>query len=181
VASAGLAGGVRMREAPAMLLGSGLRRSEDGARDGPDRIAPAYNKVRGGDGEMARRKAMFPNRKISKTFLRFAAPLLYNLPSKAPEQQAREALRLSFTAWNAVIFADVLNDDRYLNEIRRVTADKPEAAVLMDQMIVRKRTLFANDARLIGSWEVTQTEDGINLRADARDPHSLPRNPTDKH
>ena len=130
---------------------------------------------------MARRKAMFPNRKISETFLHFVAPLLHNLPSEAPEQQAREALRVSFTAWNAVIFADVLNDDRHLNEIRRLTADTPEAAVFMDQMIARKRTLFANDARLIGSWELTQTEDGINLRADARDPHSLPRNPTDQH
>ena len=130
---------------------------------------------------MAKRKAMFPNRKISETFLHFAAPLLHNLPSEAPEQQAREILRVFFTAWNAVIFADVLNDDRYLNEILRLTADKPDAAVLMDQMIACKRRLFANDARLIGSWEVTRTEDGINLRADARDPHSLQRNPTDQH
>jgi hypothetical protein len=29
-----------------------------------------------------------------------------------------------FTAWNAVIFEDVLNDQRYLNEIRCVTAAK---------------------------------------------------------
>ena len=35
----------------------------------------------------------------------------------------------------------------------------------------------ANDARLIGTWEVTRTEDGINVRADARDPHSLQRDP----
>jgi hypothetical protein len=80
-----------------------------------------------------------------------------------------------------VIFADVLNDDGYLNETRRLTADKPEAAVLIDQMIARKCTLLANDARVIGSWEATQTENGINLRADARDPLSLPRNPTDQH
>ena len=88
---------------------------------------------------------------------------------------------MSFTAWNAVIFVDVLSDDRYLNEIRRLTADKPETALLMEQMITRKRALFANDARLIGGWEVTHTENGINLRADARDPRSLPRDPTDQH
>ena len=122
-----------------------------------------------------------PDRKISETFLHFAAPLLHDLPSEVPERRAREALRVSFTAWNAVIFADVPNDHRHLNEIRRLTADKPEKALLMEQMIARKRTLFANDARLIGSWEVTHTEDGINLRADARDPHSLPRDLTDQH
>jgi len=80
-----------------------------------------------------------------------------------------------------VIFADVLNNHRYIEEIRRLTAGKPEATLLMDQMIARKRSLFADDARLIGNWEVTRTEDGINLHADARDPHSLPRNPTDPH
>jgi hypothetical protein len=51
----------------------------------------------------------------------------------------------------------------------------------MEQLIARKRALFADDERLIGTWEVTRTEDGINLRADARDPHSLPRDPTDQH
>jgi hypothetical protein len=45
----------------------------------------------------------------------------------------------------------------------------------MEQMITRKRELFADDERMIGDWEVTRTEDGINVRADARDPHSLPR------
>jgi hypothetical protein len=88
---------------------------------------------------------------------------------------------VSFTAWNAVIFADVLNDGYYLDEIRRLTTGKPETALLMEQMIARKRALFANDARLIGNWEVTHTEDGINLRAEARDPHSVTRDPTDQH
>jgi hypothetical protein len=126
------------------------------------------------DGRTARSN---PDRKISATFLRFAAPILHDLPSEAPEHRAREALRVSFTAWNAVVFADVLNDHRYLDEIRRLTADKPETALLMEQLIARKRALFADDERLIGSWEVTRTEEGINLHADARDPHSLVRDP----
>ena len=120
-----------------------------------------------------------PKRKISETFLHFAEPLLEDLPSEAREHTARTALEIVFTAWNAVIFADVLNNHRYIEEIRRLTAGKPEATLLMDQVIARKRSLFADDARLIGNWEVTRTEDGINLHADARDPHSLPRNPTD--
>src|ERR1700689_2651914 len=123
------------------------------------------------------RRAAYPNRKISETFLDFAAPMLDDLPSEAPEQRAKKVLEVSFTAWNAVVFADVLNDHRHLDEIRRLTAVKPETALLMEQLIARKRALFADDERLIGTWEVTRTEDGINLRADARDPHSLPRDP----
>ena len=66
-----------------------------------------------------------PGRKISETFLDFAAPLLYDLPSKEPEHKARQILSICFTAWNAVIFADVLNENKYLEQIRRLTADKP--------------------------------------------------------
>jgi len=126
------------------------------------------------DGRTARSN---PDRKISETFLRFAAPILHDLPSEAPEHRAREALRVSYTAWNALVFADVLNDHRCLDEIRRLTADKPETALFMEQLIARKRALFADNERLIGIWEVTRTEDGINLHADARDPHSLVRDP----
>jgi hypothetical protein len=122
-------------------------------------------------------RTAYPNRKISETFLEFAAPMLKDLPSEATEQRARQALEVFYTAWNAVVFADVLNDHRHLDEIRRLTADKPDVALLMEQLIARKRTLFADDERLIGTWEVTRTEDGINLRADARDPYSLPRDP----
>ena len=118
-----------------------------------------------------------PERKISETFLHFAAAILRDLPSDAPEDRAREALQVCFTAWNAVVFADALNDHRYLDEIRRLTAEKPETAVLIEQLIARKRALFAGDERLIGNWELTRTADGVNLHAEARDPHSLVRNP----
>ena len=121
----------------------------------------------------------FPDRKISETFLQFAAPLLHALRSETPERQVDEALEVAYTAWNAVIFADVLNDNRYLEEARRLTANTAGPAMLMEQMIARKRELFAEDTRLIGNWKVTSTEDGINLHADARDPHSLPRGPAD--
>jgi hypothetical protein len=124
------------------------------------------------DGRLA-----YPDRKISETFLHFAEPLLHDLDSETPEQRAQIALNLSFAVWNAVIFADVLHDYRHLDEIRRLTAEKPETALLMEQLIARKRAFFADDERMIGTWEVTRTDDGINLRADARDPYSLPRDP----
>ena len=126
---------------------------------------------------MARRAAKFPDRKISETLLLFAGITPHDLPSHAPERRAREALTVACTVWNAVIFADVLNDHRHLDEARRLIAGTPEAAVLVEQLIVRKRTLFAGDERLIGNFEVTRTKEGINVHAEARNPHSLPKNP----
>jgi hypothetical protein len=116
----------------------------------------------------------FPDRKVSETFLDFTAPLLQILPTRATERQARKAFQLSFTVWNAVIFADVLQDHRHLDEIRRLTAGVPEMVVLIEQLIARKRTLFAEDERLIGNWELRQEKEGVHLWAEARDPHSLP-------
>lgn len=75
------------------------------------------------------RRAVYPNRTISETFLDFAAPLLEDLPSEAPENRAQRVLEVAFTAWNAVVFADVLNEHRHLDEIRRLTVDKPETAL----------------------------------------------------
>ncbi len=105
-----------------------------------------------------------PHRKISETFLDFAAPLLKDLPGDAPEIPARNALIVCFTAWNAVIFSDVLKDDYFVEEVHRLTAGKPEAALLLELMMSRKRVLFAEDVRLIGNWEVTRTLEGINLQ-----------------
>jgi len=114
-----------------------------------------------------------PDRKISETFLDFAAPMLSGIPSDALEDRVREALQVAFTAWNAVVLADVLGDHQHIDEIRRLTASRTETALLMEQLIARKRALFGNDDRLIGNWEVTLTEDVINVHAYARDARSL--------
>jgi hypothetical protein len=124
---------------------------------------------------MANRMARFPNRKISETILDFAGLTPDALPSKAPERRAQEALTVACTVWNAVVFADVLNDPRHLEDVRRRIAGTPQGAVLVEQLIARKRALYADDERLIGDFEVTRTEDGINVHAEARNPHSLPR------
>ncbi len=72
----------------------------------------------------------------------------------------------------------VFHDHRHLDQVRRLIAGTPEAAVLVEQLIARKRTLFADDERLIGTCEVTRTIEGINVHADARDPYTLPGDPT---
>ena len=124
---------------------------------------------------MASRAPRFPDRKISETLLHFAQLTPDSLPSEAPQRRAHDALTVACTVWNAVIFADVLNDDQHLNDVRRRIASTAEAAVLVEQLIARKRTMFGDDERLIGNFEVTRTEEGINVHAEARNPYSLPR------
>jgi hypothetical protein len=120
------------------------------------------------------------HRKISETFLDFAAPLLETIQVNDSEQQVHNALEVAYTAWNAVIFADVLNNNGYIDQIRGLTADSTGPALLVEHMIARKRALFANDQRLIGAWKVTRTPDGIKVHADARNPHTLPCDPADR-
>lgn len=107
---------------------------------------------------MAReRTQVFPNRKISETLLEFAAPLLDTLRDEAPDREIRRALEVAYTAWNAVIFADVLNNNQYIDDVRRLTAGAAGPDILMEQVIARKRELFGDDARLIGDWSVKRT------------------------
>lgn len=121
------------------------------------------------------RKLSRPDRKISETFLLFASTILPDPTPAIPLQRVEEALRVAHTVWNTVIFADVHGDRSHLHQIRAATAGKPELVVIMEHLITRKREHFADDERLIGLWEVTETKDGFNVRAEARDPRSLPR------
>lgn len=117
----------------------------------------------------------FPAQKISETLLHFAEPILEHLTSEAPVRRVEEALLVACTVWNAVVFADAIKDQRYLNEIRRIGVDKPEFAALTEHLIARKRALFRDDERTIGKWDVSRKSGALNLRAEARNPHTLPR------
>jgi hypothetical protein len=101
---------------------------------------------------MASRAPRIPDRKISETLLHFA--------KLTPDSLA---------------FADVLNNDQHLNNVRRRSAGTAGAAVLGEQLIIRKRTMFADDERLIGVFEGMRTEDGLNVYVEAKNPYSLPR------
>ncbi len=60
---------------------------------------------------------MLPSRKISETFLDFAAPLLSTIPRGAGKWQYENILKIAFVVWNAVVYADATNDDRHLSGI----------------------------------------------------------------
>src|SRR5260370_42168218 len=122
-------------------------------------------------------RTVYTTRNISETFLNFAAPVLDDIPAMhlntEPGKHCRCASRPGMQ-WSSRMYSTTVSISTRFGA-SRLTIPKPPRS--MEQLIARKRALFADDERLIGSWEVTRTEDGINLRADARDPHSLPRDP----
>jgi hypothetical protein len=119
-------------------------------------------------------RSRFPDRKISETFLSFAEPLLQELPAEGPVRHVENALKVAYTVWNAVVFADALGEDRQLADARLRMGIDPAALALVETLISRKRALFGDDARFIGTYKVRKTADGFNVRADARDPYTVP-------
>jgi hypothetical protein len=116
------------------------------------------------------RRARFPDRKISETFLHFADPLLQDLGPHATIDQMEQALKLAFTVWNGVVYDDVNGNTHYLDMMRNQTRHDREIAALVDQLIARKRNLFGDDGRLVGEFKLTRKGGKIRLRAEARDP-----------
>jgi hypothetical protein len=113
----------------------------------------------------------YPDRKISETFLLFAASLIH--PEGGSQRRYEEVMQVAFTAWNAVIHADFLGDDYHLKHVRTLMANNPEGSSLIEGLIERKRELFGDAPRMIGKYKVTKIEDGINMWAEAVDPYSL--------
>jgi hypothetical protein len=115
----------------------------------------------------------FPERKISETFLDFASPLLDVLPHGVGKAEFESVLKIAFTVWNAVVYADVTGDEKHLETIRKLTAQDPDpiALPLIKQLIDRKRAVFGADHRLIGEYRVTAKWGGFNLWAEARTPY----------
>jgi len=113
----------------------------------------------------------FPERKISETFLDFAAPLLSAVPKGADKRDSENVLKIAFVVWNAVVYADATNDDRHLSEMRRLLGQDVQSRVICEQMIRRKRELFGKDYWLVGDHKITMEKSGFKLWAEARTPY----------
>ena len=116
------------------------------------------------------KKAQFPNRKISETFLDFSAPLLESLGKDVTKYKVETVLRIAFTAWNSVVIDTVKGNTKYVDQLRNLTRDDPMTAALMEQMISRKQDMFSDDQRMIGEYKLVQKRGQWRIWAEARDP-----------
>jgi len=109
-------------------------------------------------------------RKISETFLEFVAPLLEAVGAEAVDHQLEQLLQVGFTVWNAVVFDAADTNSRFVDQLQDLTAQDPVVSALVEQLIARKRRLFADDQRLIGHYQLYRDRGELRLRAEARGP-----------
>jgi hypothetical protein len=98
--------------------------------------------------------------------------LLETAPPDVTEADLEEPLKLAFTVWNAVVYADAVDNSDFLDGIRELTGHKPIIAALIEQLIKRKRELFGDDHRLVGEHKFYRKDGELRFRAEARDPRS---------
>jgi hypothetical protein len=114
-----------------------------------------------------------PKKKISETFLRFAAPVLSTMPEGATPSEIENVLRVPHMIWNALVLDQASGTNGWLTRVRQTTAHSPGGVAVIEDLIDRKRQLFADDNLLIGEFRVTRLGPReINLWAEARDPYS---------
>lgn len=115
--------------------------------------------------------------KISETFLRFAAPILKNMPEGATPSEIENVLTVPCTIWNALVFDHASGTQEYVTRVRNTIARDAVGAAIAEDLIERKQVHFGDDHRLIGEYRVTKLGPGeINLWAEARDPYSAIKN-----
>ena len=111
-----------------------------------------------------------PDRKISETFLDYASPLIDALGPNVTKEQFDQALKIAFTVWNSVVFDQADGDARYAAKAQELTGGDPAMAALVEYLIRRKQSSFANDQRLIGEYSLIRKSGEWRLRVEARAP-----------
>src|SRR4029450_4246010 len=102
----------------------------------------------------------------------FVAPLLDALGAGATDDQLEHVLQIGFTVWNAVVFDAANTSHRFVDPLQDLTAQDPPVSALVEQLVARKRRLFADDQRLIGHHQLYRDRGAPRLRAEARQPNA---------
>jgi hypothetical protein len=112
----------------------------------------------------------FPDTKISEVFLEFAEPLLERDGTPPTAQEAEKVLQLASTIWNSVVVDTVRGNTEWVTRVRNQIAGHAPLEALIEQMILRKQSLFGHDLRLIGEFKILEENGEWRLRAEARAP-----------
>ncbi len=107
-------------------------------------------------------------KKISKTFINFSQPFISIIDKNTTEYQIKRGFEIAYTVWNAVVMDAVKRTDHYTTLLNQLTSDDPSASEFLNQLVVRKQTLFAEDLRLIGEYKVTYKNGNLHVWAEAR-------------
>ncbi len=116
-------------------------------------------------------KEKVPEKKLSESFLEFAWPLLELADTNLGKPEMEVILNIPFTIWNAVILDAEDSNNHFVDMLRKLTAGDP----IIEQMLERRRTEFAHDRRLIGTYTLLQENGEWRLRVEHRASRPPPR------
>ena len=116
-----------------------------------------------------------PSLKISQTFIDFVKPVMPPVDENTTEEQIRTIFEIGFMVWNAVLLDSVNKNDFHNEYIVNLLSENPGFDMFIKPLIERRKTLFANDKRMIGDFTVTYKDGNINVRAEARAPSKTER------
>ena len=100
---------------------------------------------------------------LAPTLAEFARPVLQPLADDTPLTRRREALGLAVMVWNAVVLDRNGGDHvaTILEQLARVP--EPGGSILRrlaEELVARKKELYASDSRVIARWELTEAAPG---------------------
>jgi hypothetical protein len=110
---------------------------------------------------------------LSEIFLEFAEPLFETAGSLSGGTSMNTfvgALKLAAMVWNGVVLDAVHGNSLYADEIRKSVAGNKESAELVERMILRKQTRYADGLQLIGNYRLEQEAGEWRLRIEVRKP-----------
>ena len=113
--------------------------------------------------------------KISQTFIDFVKPVMPPIDENTTEDQIRTIFELGFMVWNAFLLDSVNKNDFHNEYIENLLSENPGFDMFIKPLIERRKTLFANDKRMIGNFTVTYKDGNLNVRAEARAPNKTER------
>jgi hypothetical protein len=87
------------------------------------------------------------------------------------DKELQHILMIGFTVWNSVTFADAVGKDTPMKEISKILKEKPDCRPLIERLIERKKTLYGDDNRLIGDYQVRTVNGEVRLKVEAGSPY----------
>lgn len=119
----------------------------------------------------------FPESKISKAFLDFAEPLLGNDIGSLTAEEIEKVLSIASVVWNAVVYDTVHGNTEWITRVRKQVSQDSQITLLIDDLIARKQTRFGHDLRLVGKYEIVETDGEWRLRVEADRNGDSPHSP----
>lgn len=121
-------------------------------------------------------QAIGGGRKLSETILDFAGPLLDAGGGLADERTMRVLLGFAILVWNFVATEESRGTAGGAAALRaELGGGRIPADILAwgDQLVARKRGLFAGDLRMVGNWDVVRKRDLFDVQMETRVPEAL--------